>query len=706
MECTNELTDRLLTMFKYNDKLKLQNIKRFLGITKEEDIVELEKELYNLEINGILYLNQYEEYQLLSKRQDLALAEVRINDKNEIYLTLGKSHVAIPKEVLNGAIVGDIVIIKRPNSSDLNESYSVKKILKRTKPNVMFNYFQGELTPHKIDYPIEIKLPNNQLKKLIEGSRILVNVSLEKTDNCYNGQIISIVGHKNDPDLDVKTIVTSHGIIIDFEKEALKQAESCPYKVSHIEIEKRLNNGGLDLRGETIFTIDGNDTKDIDDAISIKKLANGNYQLGVHIADVSYYIKEDTPLDLEARNRSTSIYPYNAVIPMLPHYLSNGICSLFANEDRMAFSCIMEISPNGEILDYKFVDSIIRSRKQMSYEKINDIYEKQIMYDDYEPYLKDLALLAELGEILNKSKIERGYVSFGEREINFIEQEGEVVGIKKRHRGISQRWIEDFMLAANECAASFTYWQNTPAIYRIHPAPDYEKIKSAIQLFNLNISVPSNIQDPRVLQGILAKIKKYDSTGIYLDYLLQSMKRASYSPDNIGHFGLALTNYTHFTSPIRRYPDLMTHRIIRLTRDFLNLENEPDFLKLMYEITEHASKQERIADKVEKDVEQYKVAEYMENHIGETFNASISYLGHNGINVLTDELILGKIDTETLKKQNFHYDDIINAFIGPEGIKLYLGDLIEVVCTSSNKEKRRVKFKFSNKLDKQKKYCK
>lgn len=530
--------------------------------------------------------------------------------------------------------------------------------------------------------------------------RVMIDISLEKTNNKYNGKIVSILGHKDDPEIDVKTIISNNGIIVDFKDEVLNEANKINTYVKEEEIENRIKNGGIDLRSETIFTIDGDNTKDIDDAVSIKKKENGNYILGVHIADVSYYVKENSYLDIEARERSTSIYPYNYVIPMLPHVISNGICSLNPNVDRLALSCIMEIDQEGKIIDYKIVDTIINSKMKMSYKKINDIFESDIKYEEYKPYIKDLKTMLELSEILNKRKIKRGYINFGDNDIEFDDNKGMPINISKRNRGKAEKMIENFMLAANETTSSFYYFLGIPGIYRNHPSPDMDSIKEILNLLNLHIHISNNSNTSKSLQNIINKIKSYDSSDIYSELLLQSMKRAYYSPKNIGHFGLALENYTHFTSPIRRYPDLETHRVIRKVRDnILNIDTQKLYKKLT-EICINSSYKERLADKVEKEVNQYKMAEYMESHINEIFNCYIYYISGHGISLKTENGIVGKINPENIISLGFRYNDENKTYINNQNDTiLHIGDKIEATLKYANKEQNKIEFNYNNKID-------
>ncbi len=671
--------------------MTFNQIKSILKIRKNE---KLNESLKNLELNKVLYVNDYNEYQLFDKCQNINVGIVKVNKKGKIFVSTKKESIYIDENDLNGAIKGDIVLVKKKEVNKDNSSKGkIKRIIERGKNQIIFDYIDKKFVPY--NWPCKMDINVLETPNLVDGTRVIIDISLEKTNNKYNGQIVSILGHKDDPEIDVKTIISNNGIIIDFKEETINEANKINTYVTDNEIQNRIKNGGLDLRNETIFTIDGDNTKDIDDAVSIKKKENGNYILGVHIADVSYYVKENSNLDIEARMRSTSIYPYNYVIPMLPHKLSNGICSLNPNVDRLALSCIMEIDLEGNIIDYKIVDTIINSKMKMSYKKINDIFDSNIMYEEYKPYINDLKTMLELSEILNKRKIKRGYINFGDNDIEFDDQKGTPISINKRVRGKAEKMIENFMLAANETTSSFYYFLGMPGIYRNHPCPDIDSIKSILDLIGIHIHISNNSNTSKSLQNIINKIKCYDSSDIYRELLLQSMKRAYYSPQNIGHFGLALENYTHFTSPIRRYPDLETHRVIRKIRDnILNIDTKKLY-KTLTDICINSSYKERLADKVEKEVNQYKMAEYMENHINETFTCYIYYISSHGISLKTENGIIGKINTNTIESLGFKYNDNNRTYINKQdNTILYIGDKINT--TQKNEKKKQNKNEYDN----------
>ena len=692
----SELEISIIDLIKARKKsMTFNQIKSILKIRENE---KLNESLKNLELNKVLYVNDYNEYQLFDKCQNINVGIVKVNKKGKIFVSTKKESIYIDENDLNGAIKGDIVLVKKKEVNKDNSSKGkIKRIIERGKNQIIFDYIDKKFVPY--NWPCKMDINVLETPNLVDGTRVIIDISLEKTNNKYNGQIVSILGHKDDPEIDVKTIISNNGIIIDFKEETINEANKINNYVTDNEIQNRIKNGGLDLRNEIIFTIDGDNTKDIDDAVSIKKKENGNYILGVHIADVSYYVKENSNLDIEARMRSTSIYPYNYVIPMLPHKLSNGICSLNPNVDRLALSCIMEIDLEGNIIDYKIVDTIINSKMKMSYKKINDIFDSNIMYEEYKPYINDLKTMLELSEILNKRKIKRGYINFGDNDIEFDDQKGTPISINKRVRGKAEKMIENFMLAANETTSSFYYFLGMPGIYRNHPCPDIDSIKSILDLIGIHIHISNNSNTSKSLQNIINKIKCYDSSDIYRELLLQSMKRAYYSPQNIGHFGLALENYTHFTSPIRRYPDLETHRVIRKIRDnILNIDTKKLY-KTLTDICINSSYKERLADKVEKEVNQYKMAEYMEKHINETFTCYIYYISNHGISLKTENGIIGKINTNTIESLGFKYNDNNRTYINKQdNTILYIGDKISTTLKYANKEQNKIEFDYNNKI--------
>ena len=429
------------------------------------------------------------------------------------------------------------------------------------------------------------------------------------------------------------------------------------------------------MTGEEIFTIDGDDTRDIDDAISIEKMNNGHYKLGVHIADVSHYVKEDSPLDKEAYNRGTSVYLVDRVIPMLPHELSNGICSLNPEVERLAISCVMEFDGSGKQVNYEIFLSVIKSRKQMTYNKVNDILERNIVAEDYKEFEKSLREMNDLAHILRKMKVKRGYIDFDVDEAKIIVDENcKPIEIKRRYRGEGEKLIEDFMIAANECVATHIYFMNLPFIYRVHEVPQPDKISDFLRFVSsLGYSVKGDPKDtrPTALQYILEQLHDKKEFPILSTLLLRCMQKAIYKEINLGHYALGSQCYTHFTSPIRRYPDTTVHRLLN-------------------------------AVDCEREVDDLKMAEYMENHIGEQFDGMISSVTNFGMFVQLDNLIEGLVPVRDMP-DFFHFDEEHMCLVGEKSkIKYTIGERIRIKVVRASKEKREIDFEIVRKLENEK----
>ena len=471
-----------------------------------------------------------------------------------------------------------------------------------------------------------------------------------------------------------------------------------------MEVRESDLKGRRDLRDQVIFTIDGDDTKDIDDAISIEKLPNGHYKLGVHIADVSYYVKEGTPLDLDAMDRGTSVYLVDRVIPMIPHELSNGICSLNPEVERLAISCVMEFDRDGKQLDYEIFPSVIKSRIQMTYKNVNRILEDNEVPDGYEEFVDDLKLMSELATILRKAKINRGYIDFGIDEPKILVDDKCVpYDVVLRDRGTGENLIEDFMIAANECVASHIYFMNLPFIYRIHEYPKEERIRSFLGFVsNLGYTITGNVNDlkPTTIQRILKQLEDKEEYPILSSLLLRSMQKAVYSPDNLGHYGLASKCYTHFTSPIRRYPDTTVHRLLRtyLFDNRIDMNTIHKWEEKLVYIAEHSSEKERSSVDCEREVEDMKMAEYMEKHIGEEFEGMISSVTSFGMFVELPNLIEGLVPIKDMP-DFFHYDEERMTLTGERShIKYSLGDKVVVKVIRASKEDQTIDFEVVRKV--------
>ena len=540
---------------------------------------------------------------------------------------------------------------------------------------------------------LELKIDKDSLKNCVPGHKVLIKLVKELGKKRYLAQIIKILGHKDDPGMDILSIAYKYQIDPDFGAEVEQELEDIPTEVKESELLNR-----KDLTSWQIFTIDGDHTKDIDDAISLMKEGE-NYILGVHIADVSNYVKENTALGDAAYERGTSNYLANTVIPMLPHKLSNGICSLNEGVIRLTMSCVMKISPAGKIIDYDIFESYIKSSKKMTYSKVNNILMRDIVDPEYAPFVNTLKEMNELAHILRKEKIARGYIDFNLSEPEIIQDEnGKAIDVVKVVREDGEKMIEDFMIAANETVASHIYNMDLPFIYRVHGEPKSEKIDDFVSLLKLlGYQLQTRVIDlnPKTMQNILKELDDKPEFAILSSMLLRSMKKAEYSKENTGHFGLASKAYTHFTSPIRRFPDLTVHRLLKkylVEKDF-SMQTIDYLNNNLVTIAEHSSEREVASQEAERDVADMKMAEYMESHIGECYNAIIDSVTSYGFYVELDNLVEGLVHVNNLKGDYYEYVPDLLSLIGKSTKKTYrIGDKVYVRCINASKETSLIDF--------------
>ena len=602
-------------------------------------------------------------------------------------------------ENVNGAIDGDEVVIKVIDES--KHEAAVVRVNKRNLNNLLVGelYKKDDKNFLKLDddkLNIIVEISSDDLEGAVPGHKIVVKIENKITkSNYYQGRVIRILGHKDDPGVDILSIAARYQINDVFPDEVIEELKSIPDEVSKEELVSR-----KDLTGEVIFTIDGDDTKDIDDAISIKKLDNGNYLLGVHIADVSHYVKDGTALGDEAYLRGTSSYLANTVIPMLPHQLSNGICSLNPDVIRLTISCIMEIDDKGNLVDSEIFESYIKSRKQMTYKNVNKILNENIVPTGYDEFVSDLKLMEELSKIIRKNKIEKGYLDFDVPEPKIItDKNGKAIDIQRRVQDTGENLIEDFMIMANETVASTISYMDLPFIYRVHGLPDEEKIRNFLHFINiLGYKIHANLKNitPKTIQNILKQLKDKKEYNILSSMLLRSMQKAIYNNVNIGHFGLASKFYTHFTSPIRRFPDLTVHRLLRSYLFNHNIDNQTiDYYNsVLPDIAKHSSEREMAATQCERDVDDMKMAEYMESHVGEVYKGVISTVTNFGVYVELDNLVEGMIKIDELDDDYYFYDESTFSLVGKRSHKRYmLGQTIDIIVDSVIKDKGLINFK-------------
>ena len=687
------MEEQIIEILKDETKGKtIDEINKELHYKSIKGINDLQTVLDQMTTEGILHKSKKREYILMSNTKTLKCGYIRINRSGNGFVDVENGpDIFVRSENLNGAINNDFVEVDY--STRNNEAYVIK-ILKRDLSNLV-----GEMVsiknklvfkPDDDKLNIIVKLTKDSLNQVVEGHKVLVQIIKEIGKRQYLGKIAKIIGHKNDPGVDIIAIALRHGIEVEFSEEVIKELEDIPNVVSENE-----KVGRKDLTNEMIFTIDGDDTKDIDDAISIKK-NNDNYILGVHIADVSHYVKMGSSLYDSAFNRGTSSYLADTVIPMIPHQPSNGICSLNPEVERLTISCIMTINKNGKVIDYDIFPSVIKSRKQMTYKNVNKILEEDIVPEGYEAYVSNLKLMAELAKILRAEKVSRGYIDFGLDEAKIIQDEnGKAIDVVKRERGVGENLIEDFMIAANETIATHISNMDLPFIYRVHDVPNSEKIedfKNLIKQMGYQIHTDLNKITPLTMQRVLNELRDKKEFNILSDMLLRSMKKAIYSTNNIGHFGLALTNYTHFTSPIRRFPDLTVHRLLRtyLFENRIDMETINYNEKYLVDVATNSSETEVAAQEAERDVLDMKMAEYMESHIGEEYDGIISSVTNFGMFVELDNLIEGLVHISTLDGY-FEYIPEILSLVS-DNKRYRIGDTVRVVVVSASKESSTIDF--------------
>ena len=533
----------------------------------------------------------------------------------------------------------------------------------------------------------------------VEGQIVLFDVT-HYPEKGYakslEGNIVQILGHKNDPGMDILSIVIANGIPTDFPDEVKQQLNDIPDEINPAEFSHR-----RDLRNETLVTIDGEDAKDLDDAVSLKKLANGNYQLGVHIADVSYYVTENSPLDQEAFDRGTSVYLTDRVIPMLPHILSNGICSLNAGEDRLALSCIMWIDRKGNVTDHKITETVIRVDERMSYTSVKKILEEQdeAECERYQELIPMFERMRDLASILRAKRKKRGSIDFDFPETKMIlDENGVPLELRPYDRNVATKIIEDFMLIANETVAEDFFWQEIPFVYRTHDVPDEDKIKkfsTFVNNFGHSLHISNKEVHPKEIQKLLAKAEGTPEEDLISRLALRSMKRARYTPENTGHFGLAASYYCHFTSPIRRYPDLQIHRIIKETlRGRMDAKRQEHYESILPEVTQKCSELERRADEAERETVKLKKVEYMKQHVGEVFEGVISGVTKWGLYVELGNTVEGLVHVVNMTDDHYDYREDTYEMVGEHLKKAYrLGETVKVQVLGTDDLARTIDFK-------------
>lgn len=617
------------------------------------------------------------------------------NEENEIYIA--------GKNCLN-ALNEDAVLVKiiQKEGNGKKAEGKIIKILKHEK-NTVVGIFQkskefGFVVPDNKNFGTDIYISKKNWGKARDNHKVLVKIiKYPKKGKNAEGKVIEVIGNVNEAGVDMLSLIKEYNLPSKFPKTVVEEAKKCGNKIDKKDIPNR-----VDLRDKTIFTIDGEDAKDLDDAVRVEKLENGNYKLDVHIADVSYYVKDGSLLDQEALIRGTSIYMLGRVIPMLPRELSNGICSLNAGEDRYTLSCTMEINKKGKVVSSKVYKAIINVTERMTYkdvQKILDNSDKKVT-KKYEKYINDFKLMEELAIILKNRRMLNGYLNLDIPESKIeLDKNGRAINIYKYETSFANEIIEQFMLTANETIAEKFYWLKAPFIYRVHENPDLEKVQELNKFlfnFGLKIKVSNENIYPKEFSKILDKVKGKQEEKVVSNLILRTLKVARYEAENKGHFGIASKYYCHFTSPIRRYADLFIHRVISkyleknydITEKFINeytVKSEND--------AKQSSEREKIATKVERESQDLKKAEYMEGKIGQVYKGIISSITQFGVFVELENTVEGLIRFENLGNEYFIYDEEKKQLIGEKTNKIYkIGDKVKIKVISASKVLRQIDF--------------
>lgn len=700
---------------------KPSNIKELecaFELTNADQFKELIKLMNELEETGEVIRTRANNYGLPDK-MNLLRGKLQGHPKGFGFVIPEESDeidVYVQAKDINGAMNGDQVLVRLSyKSSGARPEGEIIRILKRANTEIVGLFSGGEQYGFVIadDKRIsrDIFIPKSKINGAVEGHKVVVRIDKYPEGRMSpEGEVIEILGHKNDPGVDILSIIRKYELPESFPKEVLDEAGAVDENISIEEISKR-----RDLRNKRIVTIDGEDAKDLDDAVSIEILKNGNYLLGVHIADVSHYVKENTDLDREAYSRGTSVYLVDRVIPMLPQRLSNGICSLNPNEDRLALSCEMEINEKGVVVSHEIFKSIIKTSERMTYTDVKAILFDEVpeLMERYKDLITDFKLMKDLTELLRNRRMSRGAIDFDFDEAKIIvDENGKPLDIIKRERSISEQIIEEFMLIANETVAEHFYWLQIPFLYRIHEDPDQEKLFAFAEFvtnFGYVVKGLVNNIHPKALQALLEEIKDTPEQTIISTVLLRSMKQAKYDAEPLGHFGLSVEYYSHFTSPIRRYPDLQIHRIISDVLEKGNLSTgRIEFLKsLMPTVAKHSSERERLAVDAERETEELKKAEYMLDKIGEEFEGIISSVTSFGMFVELDNLVEGLVHVSYLTDDYYHYNNKQYALIGERTSKIYrIGDAVKVRVIKVNMVEHNIDFELVDVKEKKTKTCK
>ena len=679
--------------------MKIKELAIVLGVKKDQR-PQLEQILNDLMMEGRIVCSKRGKFSKSEEKKITGTFQAHPKGFGFVSVEGEKEDIFIPESETNGAMHMDTVEISvSPAVTGRRREGKVLHVLERGMKQVVCTYQLnknfGFAVPDNPKFGSDIFIPLERSKGAVNGHKVVVEITqYGKKGKNPEGKVVEILGHINDPGVDILSIVRAYGLPVEFDPKVMMQVEHVAKPVSEADMA-----GRMDLRDWQMVTIDGEDAKDLDDAVSLT-MDHENYILGVHIADVSNYVQEHSALDTEALKRGTSVYLVDRVIPMLPHALSNGICSLNQGEERLALSCIMTVNPKGEIIDHTITESVICVDRRMTYTNVKKIladHDPEVMAE-YEPLVPMFEKMAELAAILRKKRMKRGSIDFDFPETKVIlDKNGNPVDIRPYDRNVATKLIEDFMLAANETVAAEYYWRELPFVYRTHEQPDSEKIQKLstfINNFGYSLHIGSDEVHPKELQKLLEKIDGTSEEPLISRLTLRSMKQARYTVENTGHFGLAADCYCHFTSPIRRYPDLQIHRIIKeYLRGRLKEERILHYKDILPQVCKHASEMERRADEAERETDKLKKAEYMTAHMDEEYDGVISGIMAYGIYVELENTVEGLIRAADIPGDYYVYDEAACEMVGRHtGNSYRLGDRIHVYVKDVDLQKKTIDF--------------
>ncbi|MGL4662473.1 MAG: ribonuclease R [Culicoidibacterales bacterium] len=673
---------------------------------KDEDREAFFELLVAMEHDYLIYRSKNDRY-LLPQSAGIYTGVLVLSDRGYGFVDVKEpveQSFFIERADLNGGMQRDVVLIRvKPESNGPKKEAEVLKVIDRGLTQIVGTVDIKEnnmwrIVPDDKRLSAMLVLMEAGDVELVPGHKVMTKVEHIVSSQKLLVSFVSLLGYKDDPGVDITSMAYSSGVPIQFSEEAENFALHISEDIDASEIKRR-----RDLRKLPIVTIDGADAKDLDDAVYVDRLDNGNFKLGVHIADVSFYVTEDNPLDVEAYKRGTSVYLADRVIPMIPQTLSNGVCSLQPQVDRLTLSCEMEIDGQGNVIAYDVFESVIHSHARMTYDEVNQILaeDKALELSTEKQAIKHLfPLMEELASILRSKRQDRGAIDFNLEESKIIvDENGKAIDIVKRERGKGERLIEEFMLAANETVASHFYYAEVPAIYRVHEEPKASKLQTFVKLAqSLGYPIKGNLTDvhPKALQAVLKQIEGTDAEEVLSTMLLRSLAKARYSEEVLGHYGLATKLYTHFTSPIRRYPDLMVHRLLRSyffnekIGDKKYVEHMEKYLPL---VAENTSTCEQRSVQLERDVTSMKMAEYMESHIGERFTGKVSSITGFGIFVTLENLVEGLVHISEMRDDHYLFVEQLHILSGQRtGKKFRMGQEVEIIVARASKERSEIDF--------------